>query len=161
MIFHMIKNTEPLDTSPYFINVDAFVITKNDKPKSKTDIDAIVRNAICEHYNITWTEINVKSRKTELKRPRQGYFYFMRKYTEPFSYSLSRIGKALGKDHATVLHSVRTWINLKETEIRFAMESNMIEQAIKLALERPKEVIVETEETIANWEKIKHKYIVG
>jgi hypothetical protein len=62
------------------------------------------------------TEIEKKTRKTDHKEARQWYMFFARTILR---YSLSRAGVLYDKDHATVLHSLKTIRNLVEGDKPF------------------------------------------
>lgn len=59
---------------------------------------------------------NSHKRNRELVENRAIAMYFIKKYTK---LSLSRIGKAFGKDHATVLHACKLFLNLFDTDATF------------------------------------------
>ena len=56
---------------------------------------------------------NTTCRRREIVESRQLLFYFLSLYTTK---TLNKIGATLGKDHATVIHAVRTINNRIETE---------------------------------------------
>lgn len=60
---------------------------------------------VCEHFNQSYETIAVKSRKGELRWPRQVCMYFMSKHTK---LSLSKIGGYFMRDHSTALHAIKT-----------------------------------------------------
>ena len=68
------------------------------------DLD-IILGTICRASGISRAAIISNSRKTEIVAARQAYCYYARKYTKK---SFDRIGRDINRDHATVLHSVRT-----------------------------------------------------
>jgi len=71
----------------------------DDKPLT---IDDIVET-VCNHYNVTVTAVNSKSRKRDYVVARQVTMYLAQKYTKM---PASRIGKLVGnRDHSTVIHS--------------------------------------------------------
>lgn len=73
-----------------------------------------IENVICDHFGITPEEIEVKKRDRKVVLPRQLCHYFASQYGIG---SLAEIGNRFGrKDHCTVLYSVRTINNLKETD---------------------------------------------
>lgn len=73
---------------------------------TKTELEIL--KIICkeEHVNIdrVLDTIHFKSRKGDLIRVRQMYYYFKKKLTKE---SLESIGNVFNQDHATVLHAVR------------------------------------------------------
>ena len=69
-----------------------------------------------------------KSRKKELVKTRQRSMYFLKNYT---GYSLETIGTLIAeKDHATVLHSVKTVQRLIETEKKYRAEMEFINEFV-------------------------------
>jgi chromosomal replication initiation ATPase DnaA len=79
----------------------------------QTDFERIV-NAVCFEYEVFPEDIFVTSRKRELAEPRQMAQAFLKKLTK---LTLPEIGKLTGgKDHATVLYSVKKIKELVETD---------------------------------------------
>ena len=66
---------------------------------------------VCRHYDVSVHDVMGKCRRGEYIFPRHFAMYYVRQYT---SLSLSEIGRMVGKDHATVLHSIRTVNDLIE-----------------------------------------------
>ena len=73
-----------------------------------------ILNAVAEEWGVTVAQIKSKSRKREYVEPRQIYCKLAKKFTGmPFA----AIGQTLeGRDHTTVLHSIKTKHNDKRTE---------------------------------------------
>lgn len=72
------------------------------KPKKSSSIKEVIKT-IADFYNVTEEEINEKSRKKAVVKPRQVIMYILR---EDFDVSYPTIGEKLGgKDHTTVMHS--------------------------------------------------------
>ncbi|MEN8140191.1 MAG: chromosomal replication initiator protein DnaA [Thermodesulfobacteriota bacterium] len=65
----------------------------------------MIRDFIAGKFRVTINDLQSKSRKRAIAFPRQVAMYLARKHTE---YPLSEIGKALNRDHSTVVHSVKT-----------------------------------------------------
>ena len=72
---------------------------------TETDRAEIIIEEVCRFYNTTYEKINVKARDRELVEPRQVIMYFMKQRT---GFSLKTIAGYFGKDHATVLHALKT-----------------------------------------------------
>ena len=72
---------------------------------SDQDKAEIIIEEVCRFYGTTFEKINVKARDRELVEPRQVIMYFMKQHT---GFSLKTIAGYFGKDHATVLHALRT-----------------------------------------------------
>lgn len=91
----------------YNCNIDMRLANRVIKRAVKVDdhpltVDDILEK-VCNHYNVTTTQINSKSRKRDYVIARQVSMYLASKYTKM---PASRIGKLVGnRDHSTVLHS--------------------------------------------------------
>ena len=69
-----------------------------------------------------------KSRKRNIVQARQLSMYFSKKYTKA---PLTVIGEQCGgKDHATVIHALKTVANLLETDKMFSATADKIEQML-------------------------------
>lgn len=83
----------------------------------------IVLDAVCRHYVITRADILSARRTANIVRPRQVAIYLARKLTLQ---SLPKIGRRFGgRDHTTVLHSIRQ-IEIKmvaDPELNAAVEA--------------------------------------
>ncbi len=108
---------------------------------AKTMIDQYVRNSqreisigyiqkmVCDYFNISVEQMHSASRKREIVQARQLAMYFAKTLTKN---SLAGIGVEIGgKDHATVLHAVRTVKNLIDTDKHFRVYVEEIEKKIK------------------------------
>ena len=77
--------------------------------------DYIIKKA-CEYFELTLEQIRSKTRKEDIRLPRQIIMWLYKKHTRM---SLAAIGAMCGdKDHATVLHSCRAVNNAIETNYR-------------------------------------------
>uniref|UniRef100_A0AB33IVD5 Chromosomal replication initiator protein DnaA n=1 Tax=Prevotella sp. GTC17253 TaxID=3236793 RepID=A0AB33IVD5_9BACT len=98
----------------------------DDKPLT---IDEIVET-VCNHFNVTPTAVNSRSRKRDLVEARQVSMYLAQKYTKM---PASRIGKLVGnRDHSTVIHSCSQVEMRRKTDHSFSDELVSIENAFKL-----------------------------
>lgn len=98
----------------------------DDKPLT---IDDIVET-VCNHYNVTVTAVNSKSRKRDYVVARQVTMYLAQKYTKM---PASRIGKLIGnRDHSTVIHSCSKVEERLKIDPEFCDELVSIENAFKL-----------------------------
>ncbi|KGI60059.1 replication initiator protein DnaA [Prevotella sp. DNF00663] len=98
----------------------------DDKPLT---IDEIVE-AVCNHFNVTPTAVNSRSRKRDLVEARQVSMYLAQKYTKM---PASRIGKLVGnRDHSTVIHSCSQVEIRRKTDHSFSDELVSIENTFKL-----------------------------
>lgn len=90
---------------------------------------------ILRRENIQLEEIRKKergkSRKRELVFIRQLCMYFARKKTKA---SLSQVGTYMSRDHATVLHAIKTINNLIDTDRMIKYEINKWDAMINLGL---------------------------
>ena len=87
-----------------------------------------ITNCVCEYFKIGFEFIIYDSTKRIIVYPRQIAMFFSKKYTK---LSLSEIGKTLGnKDHATVLHAIKTVENLMSTDKTVKKDVMFIEQKI-------------------------------
>jgi chromosomal replication initiator protein len=97
--------------------------------KHTLTVDDIV-TSVCNHYEVSATSINSRSRKHELVVARQVSMYLVQKYTR---IPTSRIGKMIGnRDHSTVIHSCTAVENLLKANHAFAEEIASIENSFKL-----------------------------
>ena len=79
----------------------------------------IIIDKVSAYYEKDKQSLINKCRKGELVKVRQITFKFLRDYT---NLSLAQIGQFYGKDHATVLHSIKQVKNHYETESDFKHE---------------------------------------
>lgn len=92
-------------------------------------IDEIL-DKVCEHFNVTTTTVNSRSRKHDIVLARQVSMYFAQKYTKM---PASRIGKLVGnRDHSTVIHSCSQIEKKLQVDKRFTSELSTIENSFKL-----------------------------
>ncbi len=98
----------------------------DDKPLT---IDEIVET-VCNHYNVTVTAVNSKSRKRDYVVARQVTMYLAQKFTKM---PASRIGKLVGnRDHSTVIHSCSKVEERLKIDAEFNDEIMSIENSFKL-----------------------------
>jgi chromosomal replication initiator protein len=60
---------------------------------------------VASAYGLSRADLSRRSRERRLARPRQIAMYLCRRYTDA---SLAEIGRALGRDHTSVLHATRS-----------------------------------------------------
>jgi chromosomal replication initiator protein len=90
----------------------------------------LIQKVICDYFNINIDTLNSKTRKREIVQARQLVMFFAKEYTKS---SLAIIGLNCGnKDHATVLHAIRTINNLIETDKQFRSYVKDLERKIKV-----------------------------
>jgi len=86
-------------------------------------------SAVCEEMGTSQADFFTTSRKRNVVQARQLSMYFAKKYTKA---SLIVIGEQCGgKDHATVIHALKTVANLLETDKQFRSVANKIEQTLQ------------------------------
>lgn len=106
--------------------------------KNEDKINKIIE-IVCKYYRIDVNSIALRSRKTEIREPRQVIHYKCKKLFND-GISLSNIGRIAGnKDHTTVLHSIKTIAKDSESNKIFKSKIESIENRCKLALNIYKE----------------------
>ncbi|RLD86051.1 MAG: chromosomal replication initiator protein DnaA [Bacteroidetes bacterium] len=89
-----------------------------------------IQKVVCDYFNLPVEAINSKTRKREIVQARQLAMFFSKKHTKN---SLATIGIHCGnKDHATVLHAVKTINNLMETDKQFRVYVDDIDRKLKM-----------------------------
>lgn len=98
----------------------------DDKPLT---IDEILEK-VCNHFNVSVSAVNGRSRKQDLVIARQVSMYLAQKYTKM---PASRIGKLVGgRDHSTVIHSCSRIEQRLQVDSMFSNELMSIENSFKL-----------------------------
>ncbi len=101
-------------------------VKTDDKPLTLDDIV----DKVCQHFNVTPTQVNSKSRKRDYVIARQVSMYFAQKYTKM---PASRIGKLVGnRDHSTVIHSCGQVEQRMQIDKEFNQELASIENSFRL-----------------------------
>ena len=101
-------------------------IKTDDRPLTVDDI----LETVCNHFGVTTSAVNSKSRKRELVTARQVSMYLAQKYTRM---PAARIGKLVGgRDHSTVLHSCTQVEQRLKIDQSFSDEILSIENSFKL-----------------------------
>lgn len=88
-------------------------------------------NTVCDHYGITPEQMMMKTRKSEIRFPRQVAIYFCRTLRASRQEKLEYIGRKFKKDHATVLHSMKVINNELYTNKSFKIEMKQLRSIIK------------------------------
>lgn len=118
----------------YNSNVDMPLAERVIKRAVKVDdnpltVDEIL-DTVCNHFSVTLSAVNSKSRKHDLVIARQVTMYLAQKYTKM---PASRIGRLVGnRDHSTVIHSCAQVENRLKVDSSFKEEVNSIEVSFKL-----------------------------
>lgn len=110
------------------------IYLKEEIKKNKTVTPEEIINCVCNLYNVTPEQIRSKTRKKEVRNPRQILCFLIRKYIkfdnvfgEKKDISLQKVGDALCKNHATVVHSLRVIKNSCDTDKEFKSEIEKVE----------------------------------
>ena len=118
----------------YNSNVDMRLAERVIKRAVKVDdnpltVDEIL-DTVCNHFSVTLSAVNSKSRKHDLVIARQVTMYLAQKYTKM---PASRIGRLVGnRDHSTVIDSCAQVENRLKVDSSFKEEVNSIEVSFKL-----------------------------
>lgn len=105
--------------------IDKFVINTS----KEVSIDYI-QKVVCDYFDLDINVLNSNQRHRPIVQARQLVMYFAKEYTKS---SLANIGNYCGnRDHATVLHALRTVNNLRETDKQFRNYFNDLEKKIKM-----------------------------
>lgn len=105
------------------------VVKKAIKIEEKSITPEKIQNTVSVYFNIDLKDIHSKSRKQEIVKARQIAMFLCKKHT---NYSFAHIGSLVGKrDHATVLHAVRTVQDLIDIDKSFRSTMSEIENLLK------------------------------
>ncbi|HPS84220.1 MAG TPA: chromosomal replication initiator protein DnaA [Bacteroidales bacterium] len=125
LVAHSSFNRKPITIDLAKTMIDQYV--RNSKREISIDY---IQKMVCDYFNISVEQMHSSSRKREIVQARQLAMYFAKTMTKN---SLASIGVDIGgKDHATVLHAVRTVKNLIDTDKHFRVYVEEIEKKIKL-----------------------------
>jgi chromosomal replication initiator protein len=125
LVAHSSFNRKPITIDLAKTMIDQYV--RNSKREISIDY---IQKMVCDYFNISVEQMHSSSRKREIVQARQLAMYFAKTLTKN---SLASIGVDIGgKDHATVLHAVRTVKNLIDTDKHFRVYVEEIEKKIKL-----------------------------
>jgi chromosomal replication initiator protein len=114
------------------INIDLAkqIIDKYVKSTNREISIEYIQKVVCEYFSLPLDVINSKTRKREIVQARQLAMFFSKKHTKS---SLATIGQHCGnKDHATVLHAVKTVNNLVDTDKKFKSYVDDLDKKIKM-----------------------------
>ena len=105
--------------------IDKFVISTS----REISID-FIQKVVCDYFSIPIDVLNSKTRKREIVQARQLAMFFSKEHTKS---SLATIGHYCGKkDHATVLHAVRTVRDLIDTDRQFKQYYKELDKKIRI-----------------------------
>mgnify|MGYP001325754899 CR=1 FL=1 len=87
---------------------------------------------VSDYYQIPVMVMEQKDRHEEIVTARQVAMFFCKKFTK---LSLSKIGSQIGnKDHATVLHAIKTVNNRSDTENNYRQDIERLQELILIEL---------------------------
>lgn len=122
---------------------DGLLTTDYKPPKEKVDENTLQRlkDIIYMEYNVTEKEMreNVKSRLAKYRIPRQIVMYFWRELNSYknkagetiHTKSLAEVASIYNKDHATLLHTIKTVNNQIETDKYFRQKMKKLNEIIR------------------------------
>jgi len=88
-----------------------------------------IQKVVCDYFKVPVNEMFTQTRKREIVQVRQISMYFVKRHT---TLSLAQVGTNCGnKDHATVLHALRTIENMKATSKEFKEKLDEIDKIIR------------------------------
>jgi chromosomal replication initiator protein len=94
-----------LSQTPIDLNMAKEVLKNIIKPKDELVSIEMVQKVVANHFNIKVSDFKVKRKNKGFVLPRQVAIYLSRKFTD---FSLMEIGEKFGgKDHSTILHSIK------------------------------------------------------
>ena len=88
---------------------------------------ALIGEIISREYNVSYQDLQSRSRKKIITFPRQVAMYLGRKHTEE---SLSDIGKTFNRNHATVLHAVKVVSELCRRDTSVSRQMDILERKV-------------------------------
>ena len=101
-------------------------VEKNDEKLNTSDI----KKAVCEYFKVNEDVLCSSSRKQEIVYMRQLTIYLANRHTED---SHVQIGKMIGgRNHSTVIHSIKQVNNLIDTEPKTKTDIESIEKYLNL-----------------------------
>lgn len=155
-------NRKFIDRGADYINLDAYVLTNRVYVGCVTDNikKDLLKDLVSSVYEVELPLMFSTKRDRPLVDARHALVYFLKKHTK---YSLGRIGVILGnRTHATMINSLKRYEDLLFTEQFHRDQFEKITVRFNLDMldvDITKTYIKESDETIANWENIKHKYL--
>ena len=103
------------------------------KQRNKSYSHSIIVEAIEKVTDMKFTDITKKKRSTTLVDMRRIYCYQVR---DKLKWSLKEIGESMGgKDHTTVIHNLKTYADIYETEDDFKNMADRIADEIEFSSE--------------------------
>lgn len=137
----LLKEIEPDIPRP-----DKFPLTNLEKLE-------LIKELFERHYGFTYAQLNAKTQKQKIVRPRQHFIWILNKYT---SFSLREIGEIFNRgamtyktklhpkglikpmDHSTVLHAIETWDNIRATNVDSRINSDKLVLELETLIQKYK-----------------------
>ena len=96
-------------------------LAKVEVPGRRRSLDEIIR-MVARAYSLPVEELRGRSRKRRVTRPRQLAMFLCRRYTDA---SLKEIGRALGRDHASVIYAIDQVErrSVEQPQLRYQLET--------------------------------------
>lgn len=115
---------EPRDPQALFEALEPSVAA----PAKRITVEMVKRH-VAERYGVSQNDLESKSRKREVVRPRQVVMYMARQLTDQ---SFPQIARRLGpRDHSTVLHGDRLIAKMVAEDSAFAAEMEALKRSIR------------------------------
>jgi len=114
------------------INLAKEVVQKFITQENKTVSVHNIAKLVAEHFDVPLEKLNSKTRKRDIVIARQLSMFLAKNYTES---SLKTIGHNFGgKDHSTVIYSIKTVQNLMDTDEVFRDTVEELEKKVEMSL---------------------------
>ncbi|MDR2293355.1 MAG: hypothetical protein LBE11_07785 [Prevotellaceae bacterium] len=110
------------------------------------NINKIIKT-VCKLFDTDYETLNTKNRAHEFVLARQTVFYFTKKTTK---IPLALVGKIFNRNHATVIHGIRTYENLLATDKHIRETHNRIASTLM----RPDDAFVDYDELMEIYNKL-------
>lgn len=121
--------------NPPVIDLDFAVMAFKDENSMKANVGgtltaAKIKKAVCDFYGLTKTQIESKSRTSNISNPRHIAVYLCRKHLEmPFAKIGAEFG---GRDHSTIMSSYEKMTKLVKEKELFAQAVEQIERKLNI-----------------------------
>ncbi len=104
-------------------------------PPQGPDPASLVIELVCKNFRVSPEELLSRSRKKRISEPRQVAMFLLRKHTDS---SLAAIGHRFQRDHATVLHAIRSVEKKMASSDRFRYQIEYLERELAERLDLEK-----------------------
>ncbi len=128
VISSLILRSSLLDTPLDIALVEEVIGSVSTKTRKPISVE-LIKEAVCEYFDLSTDDIATKSRKLEVVQARQIAMYLSKQLTKD---SLTSIGKKIGnRNHATVLHSCGKVEDLMDTDKFYKKDVEAIKESLK------------------------------